>query len=106
VKAPNHLLQQTAHANTALRVTRLSPREAAAERWRSAAREAQMVVVCPQCQSKVVTVTGYPLDTVACGNCGTEIPVPKDSASSREAAPQVTHEPEPKTSWWRRLFGG
>jgi hypothetical protein len=31
----NHLLQQTAHANTALRVTRLSPREAAAERFHS-----------------------------------------------------------------------
>src|SRR5208283_555261 len=33
---PNNLLQQTAHANLSLRVTRQSPREAAAELGRSA----------------------------------------------------------------------
>ena len=61
-----------------------------------------MVLVCPKCQSKVVTVTGYPLDTVACGNCGTEIRVPE--SGQNQPPPPPPAEP-PKRSWWRRLFG-
>jgi DNA-directed RNA polymerase subunit RPC12/RpoP len=63
-----------------------------------------MVLVCPQCQSKVVTVTGYPLETVACGNCGTEIRLPKVAEGSADPTKQAEHKPEQK-SWWRRLFG-
>lgn len=62
-----------------------------------------MVLVCPGCQAKVVTVTGHPLDTVACGNCGTEFPVPPDPDAPRPAPP--ASEPPAPRSWWRRLFG-
>ena len=58
-----------------------------------------MILVCPKCQSKVVTVTGYPLATVACGNCGTEVRVP---GSDLDRPPPA--EP-PKRGWWRWLFG-
>ena len=62
-----------------------------------------MVLVCPGCRAKVVTVTGYPLDTVACGNCGTTIPVPADDSIGW---PPPAPEPLPPTRrWWRRLFG-
>jgi hypothetical protein len=64
-----------------------------------------MVLVCPGCQSKVVTATGYPLAMVACGNCGTDIQVPKDGESAADPAPTVKVLPEPKRGWWHRLFG-
>jgi DNA-directed RNA polymerase subunit RPC12/RpoP len=64
-----------------------------------------MVLVCPQCESKVVTPTGYPLEKVACGNCGTEITVPKEPKGPADPTEQATSEAESKKSWWRRLFG-
>jgi uncharacterized protein YlaI len=60
--------------------------------------ESAMVLICPNCKSKVITVTGYDLPTVVCGNCGQEIAIPKESRAS-------TNEPTQPKSWWRRLFG-
>jgi hypothetical protein len=64
-----------------------------------------MVMVCPKCRSKVVTITGYPYETVDCGNCGTGIRVPKESEVPGGAASQLAGGPGAKKSWWRRLFG-
>jgi hypothetical protein len=63
-----------------------------------------MVLTCPQCEAKVVTVTGYPLATVTCGNCGTEINVPSASENAGGASQRTESKPDEK-SWWRRLFG-
>jgi hypothetical protein len=62
-----------------------------------------MVLVCPKCHSKVVTVTGYPLNVVPCGNCGAEISVPESPGRQSASVPPLAQSP--KRTWWRRLFG-